>query len=299
MAITRSQYLEALDPGIRAWYGVAYKKYKDMYPEIFEVRKSKKSAESSVSLMGTGLFTEKGEGSDISFDITKELYKSTHTHVTYSKGLRFTRELQEDNLYNIMKTMTKSLAFSRAQTVDIVDTNILNNAFDTTNYANGSDGKALITTDHPLGGGGTFANEPTNAVDLSAPALEAARTAIWGFQNDRGLIIGAMGKQLVVPPALEADAKRILESAKDPDSANNAINPSQGSLKLVVNPFLTDTDAWFILTDVEDSLVHYWRRMPDFQRDHDTNSQDLLYLATMRFSVGWDDWRGIYGSPGA
>lgn len=297
MAITTAQYAEAMEPGIRAWYGNAYNQYPELYSKIFTVRNSKKAVEHSMSQMGTGLFAVKGEGAPIDFDTTKELYKSSHTHVAYSKGLRFTREMMEDELYNIMEGMTKSLTRSRSHTVEILSANVLNNGF-SASYT-GSDGSALLVTDHALGGGGTATNIPTNSVDLSTDSLEQAKIDIAAFKDDRSLLLRAMGKTLVVHPANEANARRILESQRDPDSANNAINVSYGSLKLHVNPFLTDPDAWFIITDVPDSLVFYWRRRPDFQRDNDTNTQDLLYLSTFRMSVGWDDWRGIYGSPGS
>lgn len=297
MSMTTAQYAEALEPGIRRWYGVSYNQYPEIYSKIFNVRNSRKAVESSMSQMGSGLFTVKGEGSPIDFDTTKELYKSNHTHITYSKGLRFTRELMEDELYNIMEGMTKSLTRSRSHTVEILSANVFNNGF-SADYL-GSDGSAMLVTDHALGGGGTLANIPTNSIDLSTNSLEQAEIDIAAFTDDRGLLLRAMSKTLVVHPANKANARRILESTKDPDSANNAINVSYNTLKLLVNPFLTDPDAWFILTDVPDSLVYYWRRKPDFQRDNDTNTQDLLYLSTFRMSVGWDDWRGIYGSPGS
>lgn len=297
MAITTTQYSNALEPIVRNWYGTAYKQHKPIYTQLFDVRTSKKAVETTMSQMGTGLFSVKGQGSAISLDTAKELYKSTHTHVAYSNGLRFTREMIEDELYNIMKGMTGALKRSELHTVEILASNVFNNAFDS-NYT-GSDGKELCATDHPLGGGGTEQNEPTTATDLSADAIEQAKVDLWALTDDRGLRINAMGKKLVVPPSIEADARRILESQREPDSANNAINPSYRSLELVVNPFLTDTDAWFITTDVSDSLVFYWRRKPDFQRDNDTMTQDMLMLATFRMSVGWDDFRGVYGSPGA
>jgi hypothetical protein len=296
MSITTAQYSNALEPIVRNWYGTAYKQYDDLFKKVFDVRTSKKAVETTMSQMGTGLFTVKGQGSPISMDTTKELYKSTHTHIAYSKGLRFTREMMEDELYNIMKSMAGNMKRSEKHTVEILAANVFNNGFDS-GYT-GSDGVELFSLLHPLGGGGTAANEPTTAVDLSTDSIEQAKIDIYGWTDDRGLKFRATGKFLMVHPANEANARRVLESQRDPDSANNAINPSYKSLELIVNPFLTDTDAWYIITDVGDSLVFYWRRMPDFQRDNDTMTQDMLMLATFRMSVGWDDWRGAYGSPG-
>jgi phage major head subunit gpT-like protein len=299
MPIVKTDFSEALEPGITKWYGDAYNQYPEIYSQYFTVATSSKSSEYSVSNTGFGLFSTKGEGSSVTYDDTKELYKKTHTHITYGLGFSVTRELAEDELYNLIKKKPMALARSARHTVETLAANTLNNAFDTTNYADGADGKALCTTDHPLGYGGTEQNEPTNAADLSMTSLEQAYIDVADFRDDQNLLIRATGKILVVPPALKWTAEQLLKSAKDPETANNAINPAQGSLKLIVNPFLTDPDAWFIITDVPDSLIWYWRRRPALSKDNDFDSDNAKWKSTFRSSVGWDDWRGVYGSPGA
>jgi phage major head subunit gpT-like protein len=298
MAITKNNFSEALEPGIRKWYGDAYKQYPEEYTMIYDVMNSKKSSEYSHSHTGFGLVPVKSEGGSITYDDTVQLYKKTHTHITYGLGFTVTRELAEDDLYNIISRKPKSLARSVRHTVETLAANKLNNAFVTT-YDTGADGKELCATDHPLGYGGTEQNEPTNASDLSMTSLEQALIDIAAFKDDRGMVLAAKGKRLIIPPALEWTAKQLLGSQKDPESANNAINPANGLMPYSVNHFLTDPDAWFIKTDVPDSLVFFWRRRPDFTKDNDFDSENAKWKTTFRCSMGWDDWRGIYGSPGA
>jgi phage major head subunit gpT-like protein len=297
--MNKTAFSEALEPGINKWYGDAYNQYKEQYTQIFDVKTSRKSAEHSVSQTGFGLVPEKPEGQGVSYDDTAQLYKQTLTNVTYGLGFNVTRELVEDDLYNIIMKKPKSLARSVRHTVEILGANVLNNAFDGTNYADGADGKELCATDHPLGYGGTEQNEPTTAVDLSATALEQADIDIAALTDDRGLLLAAQGKKLIIPPALKWTAEKLLKSKLDPDSANNAINPANELMPFVVNNFLTDPDAWFIKTDVSESLVWYWRRRPEFTKDNDFDSENAKWKTTFRCIMGWDDWRGLYGSPGA
>jgi phage major head subunit gpT-like protein len=292
----RTNFSEALEPGIKKWYGDAYKQYPEQYTKIFDVFNSSKASEHSVSNTGYGLVPVKPEGQSVNYDDTQQGYKKTHTHVTYGLGFILTRELIEDDLYNIIMRKPKSLARSVRHTVEILGANKLNNGFTT---ADGADGKALLATDHPLLYGGTEQNEPTNSSDLSMTSLEQALIDIAAFTDDRGLLLAATGKRLIIPPALEWTAKQLLGSQKDPESANNAINPANGIMPYTVNNFLTDPKAWFIKTDVPDSLVFYWRRKPEFTKDNDHDSENKKYKTTFRMSLGHDDWRGIYGSPGA
>lgn len=293
----KTNFSEALEPGIRMWYGAAYNQYPEEYTKIFDVKSSNKSSEYSHSMTGFGLVPEKTEGSSITYSDTKELYKNTLTNVTYGLGFNVTRELHEDDQYGIIEKLPKSLARSVRHTVETLGANVLNNGF-SSSYT-GADGKELFATDHPLGYGGTGQNEPTTAADLSATSLEQALIDIADFRDDRSLRMAAMGKTLIVPTALAWTAQKLLGSSLDPESANNAINPANGLMPYTVNHFLTDTDAWFIKTDVPDSMVFYWRRKPEFTRDNDFDSENAKFKTTFRCIMGWDDWRGIYGSPGA
>jgi phage major head subunit gpT-like protein len=284
-AINTTHFSEALEPGIRLWYGDAYKQYPEEYSKIFDVKKSNKAVEYSHSHTGFGLVPVKPEGQSVTYDDTVQLYKQTLTNVTYGLGFIVTRELAEDDLYNIISKKPKSLARSVRHTIETLGANTLNNAFDGTNFADGADGKELCATDHPLGYGGTEQNEPTNAADLSMTSLEQAMIDIAAFTDDRGMVLAAKGIKLIIPPALEWTAKQLLQSDKDPETANNAINPAKGSMTYTVNHFLTDPDAWFIKTDVPDSLVWYWRRKPEFTKDNDFDSENAKWKTTCPGSI--------------
>jgi phage major head subunit gpT-like protein len=298
MAVNKTNFSEALEPGIRKWYGDAYNQHPEQYTQIYDVINSTKSAEHSHSNTGFGLVPVKSEGSSITYTDTKQLYKKTHTNVTYGLGFSVTKELVEDDQYNIIMKKPKALARSVRHTVEILAANKLNNAFVTT-YDTGADGKELCATDHPLGYGSTSQNEPTTAADLSMTSLEQAMIDIGDLVDDRGLRIAAKAKKLIVPTELAWTAKQLLGSSLDPESANNAINPANGLMPMTVNNFLTDPDAWFIKTDVSDGMVFFWRRRPQFTRDNDFDTENAKFKTTFRCTMGWDDWRGIYGSPGA
>jgi phage major head subunit gpT-like protein len=297
MATNTTNFSEALEPGIRMWYGNAYKQYPEQYSKIFDVKTSTKSSEYSHSMTGFGLVPEKAQGASITYQDTKQGYKNTLTNVAYGLGFTVTRELFDDDQYNIIMKLPKALARSVRHTVEILSANILNNAFD--NTYTGADGKELCATDHPLLYGSTFQNEPTTASDLSATSLEQAYIDIGDYVDDRGLRIAAKSKLLVVPTELDWTARKLLGSSLDPESANNAINPANNMMPHTVNNFLTDPDAWFIKTDVEDGLIFYWRRRPEFTKDNDFDSENAKFKTTFRCIMGWDDPRGIYGSPGA
>ena len=200
-------------------------------------------------------------------------------------------------MYNKINALPTALARSGVHTVEITAANILNRAFNST-YT-GADAKEMCATDHPLLDGGTLSNELTTSADLSMTSMEQALIDISNFTDDRGLQIPAKPRQLIVPPELEWTAQQLLKSEKDPESANNAINPAKGIMPYTVNHFLTDTDAWFIQTDIPNGLVFYWRRRPSLTKDNDMDSDNAKFKSTMRFICGWDDPRQIFGSPGA
>jgi phage major head subunit gpT-like protein len=297
MALNTTNFSELLDPGLRKIFGDQYKMHPEQYSKIFEVRTSKKSKEEVLSMSGFGAVPEKAEGSSIIYEDAQQGYKGTLTHITYGKGFTVTREMFEDDQYNKINGLPKALARSVRHTIETNSANVLNRAFNSS-YT-GADSKELCATDHPQLNGSTYKNEPTTASDLSMTSLEQAIIDIGDLTDDKGLLVAAMPKMLVVPTELAWTAKQLLGSEKDPESANNAINPANGMMPFTVNNYLTDPDAWFIVTNVPGGLVFYWRRKPEFTKDNDWDTENAKFKTTFRSIVGWDDPRGIYGSPGA
>lgn len=296
MPINTGNFGELLDPGLRKIYGDTYKDYPEQYSKIFSVETSKMAYEDTLSMTGFGLVPEKTEGNGVTYDTAYQGYDHRLTHLTYGLGFIVTKEMFEDDLYRKMNSLPKALARSVRHTVEITAANVLNRAFNSS-YT-GADAKELCATDHPLIGGGTQKNELTTAADLSMTSYEQALIDIADFTDDRGLLIAAKPKMLVIPSELNWTASQLLGSEKDPESANNAINPANGSLPFSVNNFLTDPDAWFITTDIPNGLVFYWRRRPEFTKDNDFDSENAKWKTTFRMSVGWDNPLGVFGSPG-
>lgn len=298
MPITSGDFGEALNPGIHHWYGLAYEHHKTQYTEIFNMQTSRKNKEDDVSASDFGLVPEKSKGGSVSFETTSENWVNTLIHVTYGLGFIVERELAEDELYNIINRLPVALANSVNQTIEVTSANILNNAFVTT-FTTGGDGLELCSGSHLLGKGGTWANEPTTGADLDSTSFEQAGIDVNDYPSDAGLRIAAKNKKLVVAEENRWTASKLLGSDKVPEDANNAINPAAGMMPFTVNSFLTDPDAWFTLTNIPWGLLFYWRRKPEFTKDNDWNTENAKWKSTMRFSVGWSDPRGIYGSPGA
>lgn len=297
MTTNTSNFGELLEPGLALLYGDSYKQFGEEYSKVFTIKSSSKQTEHTLSMTGFGLMPTKAQGAGVTYDDPIQGYKQSLTHVSYGLGFIVTLEMYEDDLYNKINALPVALARSGAHTVEVTAANILNRAFNSS-YT-GADAKEMCATDHPLIGGGTMSNELTTAADLSMTSLEQALIDISNFTDDRGLQIAAKPKQLIIPPELEWTAQQLLKSEKDPESANNAINPAKGIMPYTVNHFLTDTDAWFIQTDVPNGLVFYWRRRPALTKDNDHDSDNAKFKSTMRFISGWDDFRGIFGSPGA
>lgn len=294
-----SNFSQLLWPGLRQIYGDAYAQLPEEYSRVFNVDSSTKNYEKDINMTTLGLIPAKGIGDPIAYDTAYQGWTTTYTHSLYGGGFFITREAYEDSQYRNIRNLPGALARSVRHTIEIVAQNTLNNAFDTTNYATGGDGKALLTTDHPLITGGSFANELTVSADLDITSLEQAIIDIGNFTDDRGLLIAAKPKLLIIPPELEWSARRLLKSVQLPDSNQNDINPAQNIMPYYVMSWLTDTDAWFIQTDVPNGLNFIWRRRPEFKNDTDFDSDIAKYKTTMRFSVGWSDPRGLFGSPGA
>jgi len=302
--ITTGNFSKLLWPGIKALYGAKYDEYPQEYLQIFDKATSDKAYEEYVGSSMFGLAPIKTQGNAISFDSAQQGFTTRLTNIVYALGFVITREMYDDNQYgDFIKRFTQALAFSMRQTKEVVCANVLNRAF-TSTYT-GGDGKEMIATDHPNVAGGTWSNELTIASDLTADALEAACIQIMGFQTDRGLTISAMPKALIVSTSDVFNAERILKSQLEYDTANNAINAlkSKGMFPggAVVNHYLTDADAWFIKTNVPDGLIYQERDADDFNPapENDFDTENAKYKARMRFSVGWNDPRGIFGSSGA
>jgi len=297
MSVGTSNFGELLEPGLKKIYGQEYAQYPELYSKCFDVENSTKAFEESLSVTGFGQVPVKTQGGSVSYANPKQNWVNRLTHVAYGLGYNITREMYEDDQYNKMKGFTKALARSVRHTIETVNANILNNAFDS-NYT-GGDGKELCATDHLLGGGGTYKNELTTAADLSATSLEQALIDIGDLVDDAGLLVHAKASMLIGPSELDWTMTKLLDSTLDPDSANNAVNPAKGRMPYMVWNFLTDPDAWFIKTDIPNGLVTYWRRRPEYTRDNDFDSENAKFKTTFRMIAGWDDPRGIFGSPGS
>jgi len=302
MAISRAQLLKELLPGLNALFGMEYAKYGEEHAEIFETESSDRSFEEETKLSGFGAAPTKDEGSAISYDNAQEAWTARYNHETVAMGFSITEEAIEDNLYDSLSSRyTKSLARAMAYTKQVKAASILNNAFDS-NYAYG-DGKELCATDHPLVSGGTNSNELAVAADLNETSLEAAIIQIAGWTDERGLLIAAKPRKLVVPPDLQFVADRLLETEGRVSTADNDLNAirNMGAIPegYTVNHYLTDTNAWFLLTDVPNGLKHFVRTPMNTSMDADFDTGNSRYKARERYSFGVSDPLGIFGSAGA
>ena len=302
MAISRSQLLKELLPGLNALFGLEYKKYGEEHKEIFETENSDRSFEEETKLAGFGAAPVKSEGAAISYDNGQEAWTARYTHETIALGFSITEEAVEDNLYDSLSARyTKALARAMSYTKQVKGASVLNNAF-SSSYT-GGDGVALCSTAHPLVSGGTNSNRPSTGADLNETSLEAAVIQIAGWTDERGLLIAAKPKKLIIPPNLMFTAKRLLDTELRVATADNDINAlrSMGAIPggYSVNHFLTDSNAWFLLTDVPNGLKHFVRAPMATGMDGDFDTGNVRYKARERYSFGWSDALGIYGSPGA
>ena len=298
--ITSSSFAKLLWPGLNSIYGKEYNDYPVEWEQLFEKNTSDRAYEEDLGLSSFGLARAKAEGAGIEYDTERQGFTSRYNHVVYALGFIITREIYEDDQYGkVGAQKAKSLARSMRQTKEINGANIFNYAFDSS-YA-GGDGKEMVATDHPNVSGGTFSNEIAVASDLSEAALEQAVIDIAGFRDDRGLLIAAKPQKLVIPYQQQFEAHRILGAngrvgtdLNDP----NAIKDMSIFKDVVVNHYFTDPDAWFVLTDVKDSLKYFERRADQFEMDNDFDTENAKFKATARYSFGWSDPRGVYGSQG-
>jgi hypothetical protein len=302
MAISRAQLLKELLPGLNALFGLEYARYGEEHKEIFETETSERSFEEETKLSGFSAAPVKNEGSAIAYDNAQEVFTARYNHETIALGFSLTEEAIEDNLYDSLSARyTKALARAMAYTKQTKAAAILNNGFDT-DYP-GGDGQPLFSDAHPLVSGGTNSNIPAVATDLNETALENAVIQIAAWTDERGLLIAAKPRKLVIPPSLQFVATRLLETELQVNTADNNINAikSNGSIPegYTVNHFLTDTDAWFLTTDVPNGLKHFVRTPLAQSMDGDFDTGNVRYKSRERYSFGWSDPLGMYGSVGA
>ena len=302
MAISRAQLLKELLPGLNALFGLEYKRYGEEHKEIYETETSERSFEEETKLSGFSAAPVKNEGSALAYDNAQEAWTARYNHETIAMGFSITEEAMEDNLYDSLSSRyTKALARAMAYTKQVKAAAILNNGF--SSAVTYGDGVSLFSTAHPLVSGGTNSNRPTVAADLNETSLEAAVIQIAGWTDERGLLIAARPTKLVVPPALQFVAERLLKTELRVATADNDINAlkSMNSISqgFTINHYLTDTNAWFLLTDVPNGLKHFVRTPMQTGMDADFDTGNARYKARERYSFGVSDPLGAYGSPGA
>jgi hypothetical protein len=302
MAISRAQLLKELLPGLNALFGMEYARYGEEHKEIFETESSERSFEEETKLSGFSAAPVKNEGNAIAYDNAQEAWTARYNHETIALGFSVTEEAIEDNLYDSLSSRyTKALARAMAYTKQVKGAAILNNAF-TSGYT-GGDGKVLCATDHPLVSGGTNSNTFTTQSDLNETSLEAAVIQIAGWTDERSLLIAAKPKKLIVPPNLMFVATRLLETELRVGTTDNDVNAikTMGSIPegFRVNHFLTDTNAWFLMTDVPNGLKHFVRTPLQNSMDGDFDTGNVRYKSRERYSFGWSDPLGIFGSSGS
>lgn len=299
--ITTGSFAKALWPGVNKWYGDSYKEHPIEWPQIFTLEKSKKSFEEDVLFTGFGLLALVPEGNAVTYDTARQGFVTRYNHDEYGLGFVITRNMYEDDLYGVIgKKKARALGKSVRHTKETICANVLNRAFNSS-YT-GSDGIVLCSTAHLNVTGGTFQNTLTNAADLNEAALEQALIDIGNWTDDRGLNVNARVKRMIVPVELEFEACRLLKTEKQVDTANNTVSAiySLGSVPggYHVNHWLTDVDAWFLITDVDDGLKFFERRAEEFTTDNDFDTSNAKFKATWRGVPGWSDPKGIYGVAG-
>ena len=302
MAISRAQLLKELLPGLNALFGMEYATYGEQHKEIYETETSERSFEEETKLSGFSAAPVKNEGSAIAYDNGQEAWTARYSHETIALGFSLTEEAIEDNLYDSLSARyTKALARAMAYTKQVKAAAVLNNGF-TSGY-NGGDGVPLFSALHPLVGGGTNSNVPSTPADLNETSLENAVIQIAAWTDERGLLIAAKPVKLVIPPALQFVATRLLETELRVGTADNDINAikNNGSISggYTVNNFLTDTNAWFLTTDVPNGMKHFVRTPLSNSMDGDFDTGNVRYKSRERYSFGWSDPLGMYGSAGA
>jgi len=304
MAISRAQLLKELLPGLNALFGLEYKRYGEEHKEIYETETSERSFEEETKLSGFAAAPVKNEGNAIAYDNAQEAFTARYNHQTIALGFSLTEEAVEDNLYDTLSARyTKALARAMAYTKQVKAAAVLNNGFTNSAAYYGGDGVPLFSTSHPTVAGGVNSNTQSTATDLNETALENAVIQIAAWTDERGLLIAAQPRKLVVPPGNQFVATRLLETELRVSTADNDINAikNNGSIPegYTINHFLTDSDAYFLTTDVPNGMKHFVRTPLSTSMDGDFDTGNVRYKARERYSFGWSDPLGMWGSPGA
>ena len=302
MAISRAQLLKELLPGLNALFGLEYARYGEEHKEIYETESSERSFEEETKLAGFGAAPVKNEGQAIAYDNAQEAFTARYNHETIALGFSITEEAVEDNLYDSLSARyTKALARAMAYTKQVKAAAVINNGF-SGSYV-GGDGVSLFSTAHPLTNGGTNSNRPTTGADLNETSLEAAVIQIAAWVDEKGLLIAAKPRKLIVPPSLMFVATRLLDTNLRVGTADNDINAlkNNGSIPegYTVNHYLTDTNGWYLTTDVPNGMKHFERTALTNSMDGDFDTGNVRYKARERYSFGWSDPLGMFGSPGS
>jgi hypothetical protein len=304
MAISRAQLVKELEPGLNALFGMEYSRYENEHAEIFSTESSDRAFEEEVMLTGFGAAPTKSEGAGVSYDSAQESFTARYQHETIAMAFALTEEAIEDNLYDRLSARyTKALARSMAHTKQVKAASVLNNAFNTSGSYNGGDGVSLCNAAHPTALGASFSNTPAVAADLNETSLEQGIIDIASFTDERGLKVAVQARKMIIPKELQFTAERLMKTTLRTATADNDINAirSMGMVPegYAVNHFLTDSDAWFLLTDAPNGLKMFNRSPVKTAFEGDFDTGNVRYKARERYSFGWSDPRGIYGSAGA
>jgi hypothetical protein len=300
MTMNTGNFSKLLWPGLNEIWGKAYKDFKEEYSQVFEIKKSSKAAEEDLSMASFGLLSRRGEGAPIAYDQEQQGFLKRYIHAEYAGGFKITRNMMDDDLYGAVgERKAKGLARSEKQTRETVAWNVFNRAF-TSTYT-GADAKELVATDHPNINGGTYSNELTTAADISEASLEQACIDIGKYTDDRGLKIAVKPVKIIVPVDLDFEVNKIMKTEYEVGTTNNTVNIVRSRFPggVMVAHYLTDTDAWFIKTDVDNGLKFWERRAPSFETENDWDTDNAKFKVSTRYSVGWSDPKQIYGSAGA
>ena len=302
MAISRSQLAKELEPGLNALFGMEYNRYEQQHSEIFETESSDRAFEEETMIVGFGNAKTKTEGQGVAYDSASEGFTSRYSHETIALAFALTEEAIEDNLYDRLGARyTKALARSMAHTKQVKAASVLNNAFSSS--FTGGDGVALVSTAHPLSGGGTFSNRPSTYSDLNETSLEDALISVSTFVDDRNMVIALQGKKLVIPPQLQFVVDRLLQTPGRVSTSDNDINSIKNmgmvSEGYTVNNFLTDNDAWFLMTDCPDGFKHFERSALSTSMEGDFDTGNVRFKARERYSFGFSNPRAVFASQGA
>ena len=302
MTINTGSFSKLLWPGLNAIYNKTVNDWKEEYSQVFDIYKSAKAWEEDLGVTGMGLLTRRGEGAPIQYDTMHQGFLTRYTHAEFAGGFKITQIAMEDDQYGFVGEQgAKKLGRSEKQTRETVAWLVLNRAFNSS-YT-GGDAKELLATDHPNAGGagGTYANELATAADISEASLEQAFIDIAKYTDDRGLKMAVRPKKIVVPVDLDFEVNKIMKTEYEVGTANNTVNIIRGRFPggVMVSHWLTDTDAWFITTDVDHGLKFFERRAPKFETDNDWDTDNAKFKVSTRYSVGWTNPKALFGSPGA